>query len=1354
MIDIKADFKGGLDLDNALYNVAKNSYIDAINVTRDAIEGSNDMALTNIVGNQLINYNFPSGIIATPSFVVLGSSTNATITFSGALTIPQGFIINIYLNDLINHSTVCVSTFTTTSIINLNQLTTELANSMVNLNTPGLTGITVIGNQLLFTYPSLTGNDPQYVFDQITINSNGASRNVCIGAYANNLRNTIVYFIWNENDHHLVLEFNNEIRQFAYPISPIFQNLIDSDNVDVLGFTEHNKITSINIYNRDSQLGEGDLLYFLDSLGRPTVMDIMRFKAGEYNPITRDILDVCKRPPLSPPVCGYFNDSTINSNSLRNRLFRFKYRYVYDNNEKSVCSPISEVPLPINILDDEYTNLITNNNLISLILNTGEKDVKTVELLMSYVHKTNNWSDFALVQGIQKSSILGLKAILTTTPNIVLTDINNASIVFSGNVIPGTIIDISMTRLSPLGTVTLAYYTVVNGDTLGSVVTQIYNQINSIPPGVIEFVYQSGSTEIVFGYDRTLYSFFQSDIIITNFVNNIDNVNFSYSFYNDSTYPVIDINESILLFDYVPESANAQEMPNGNVLLYGGITEGYDRNLIPNVVNTILTAPSDIQAPTGSLNIVYVPTRNESNYALQISGIPIAGTIITIYQYSILDHIPYIAATYTTLSGDLIADVIRGLESDFLARGRVFFAIIRYANNELGIIISFPDNGNRFSSINVILPSYFTAYSSFPSFLFSTQRNIGIAYFDKKGKTNGILYNSKILFPAYDENVTHQVLLPYINTKIYHQPPEWAYSYNFYLTKENTQFLYWQTIDVKYDNTTVATSEYIFFDVSNILENQKVNPTTANVLSYTFQDGDRIRLIKKVIDDTVYSDIYDAEILGQVVDPKIGASIVVGTFIKIKSFNPFNTVDYSSKDFIIQIYRPEQQSPNSTNTVYYEFGQQYAIGNPTLPTRFHMGMVSSQSIPLNVPAEFNFYRGDVYFRLRKIALGSTGVALFYALDRNFVDSYISASNSVDGRPSVIDLNARRAYYSTLVRFSEAYQANTNINGTNRFFPNNFDEYDYSYGDVMRFTTRDRFIRVFQKLKIGQVPLYHQILKEQNKENLIVTDKLLNPIQYYVGDVGIGNNSESLASYRFADYFTSNIKGVICRVSNDGVIFLSVDHNIDSWASTELPFRTGDFKVYGTFDPILGNYIAALEETTTQDAYTLIFDEKNNSFDTFLSFHPEMMATLRTLFVSFKNGQIYTHDSPQYNNFYGNQYDSSITMVFNASPMVKKTFLALSEIGSDIWETPEMKTDLNSYGTTKMQTNLVSSDFAQLEGTYEATILRDQNSVGGLIEGDSMKGKLMTVKFRSSNASQLVSLNLVSLKYINSPLTNT
>jgi hypothetical protein len=58
----------------------------------------------------------------------------------------------------------------------------------------------------------------------------------------------------------------------------------------------------------------------------------------------------------------------------------------------------------------------------------------------------------------------------------------------------------------------------------------------------------------------------------------------------------------------------------------------------------------------------------------------------------------------------------------------------------------------------------------------------------------------------------------------------------------------------------------------------------------------------------------------------------------------------------------------------------------------------------------------------------------------------------------------------------------------------------------------------------------------------------------------------------------------------------------------------------------------------------------------------------------------------------------------------------------------------------------------LEGSFEATILRDKNSPGGVLSGDTMKGKFLIPTYYIAEPANLVALNIVSLKYIDSPLT--
>jgi len=1239
MIDVRNKFDGGLDLDSSYYDVARNSYVDALNITKDAIAGNADRAITNVVGNRIVSYTFPAD-------------------------------------------------------------------------------------------------------------------GVVIGAYAYPLRNTVIFFRYSPDGYDGVYEFDNTTRT----ITKIFECLTDSAT-NILNFTLSGKITGVNIFPRTTD--EGDLLFFLDSLGRPTTLNITRFKNGEYSPVTRDIIDLGKRPPLSPPTNVYGNDNTRTSNFTHKKLFRFKYAWGYDDNEKSTYSPIGALPLPVNILNPAYTNVQSNNNVITVSLNSGPQNVKTIELVVSIANNTNIFSRF------------------------------------------GTVI-----------------------------------QINKADQGIA------------------------------------DDTDFSYSFYNDGTYPFISDDESLLLFDYVPTTAKAQEMPNGNVVALAAIEEGLSRELDPNVVITILTVPAGGGTPIGGLNgVVTIILDNSLTQIFQIafSGTPAVGTIVTVKIQTVSGGLVQTGATYTTIAGDTASSVAAGIVASFISLGIVFSAST-IGGATVGVQTNAILSPKKifFAPLIITPPGSTVDDNSIATWPFFGQRQLGIQYYDQKGKTNGVLYNAGIVFPNYNES-GGSVLLPYINIKIYHVPPIWAYSYQIVFTKDPTEFLYIETSNVDGTVGVMTDTDYVYFNITNLGINQEKNPTTAAVVSWTFQDGDRVRVIKRNTPAFIYGPSYDTGIEGIVVDPSIGGVTQTGqTFVKVRRLGLFLAEDWTIDDFyVIQLYRPGQQIANEANQPYFECGVQYPILNPTTAEREHGGQVTDQDIPNAIPAEINIYEGDCYFRVRQEYLSDTGIATFFVQDLNFVDFYISAVNSVDGRPTAIDINAKESFYGAFLRFSRDYEPDTNINGLNRFFPNNTQKYDDSYGIVERLKVRDRNMRVFQTNKTGNVALFSELGKAANGDAVqLVTDRLLNPIQYYVGDWGIGTAATSLASFDYADYYCDNIRGVVVRVSQDGQKPISLLYRVNSWATVNLPLRTGNSFIYGTYNQKLNDYVIALEQATIANAMTvsfqvvlnvigtphyivslsntpnlgdivnvhlidgdgivrdysytvvdgdtlttivtalnslinadvyfnsfiqtsfpvvglnvvqvtasnpddfdgvttiqyaaisyspaqtLSFSEEENSFESYLSYFPEMMCNLGTLLITFKNGNLYTHDNTVYNRFYDVDYESYWKPVFNENPLQKKTFLSITEAADVIWDCPEIISQVNSYGVVPQTTNLVEAEIKPLEGQYHSSIKRDSNSRGGKVNGAIMKGNWLTVKFRVQNASTLRTLNIVSLKYINSPLTNT
>jgi len=173
----------------------------------------------------------------------------------------------------------------------------------------------------------------------------------------------------------------------------------------------------------------------------------------------------------------------------------------------------------------------------------------------------------------------------------------------------------------------------------------------------------------------------------------------------------------------------------------------------------------------------------------------------------------------------------------------------------------------------------------------------------------------------------------------------------------------------------------------------------------------------------------------------------------------------------------------------------------------------------------------------------------------------------------------------------------------------------------------------------------------------------------------------------------------------------------------------------------------------QDPYTISFDEEKNSFESFYSYHPEMMGSLNITLYSFLNGGAWEHKSTVYCNFYGVQYPASITTVFNTASLDKKTWISVMETGNTIWSCPIIYTQMNSYSSVRQESLLKNYDFNTLESEYHASFLRDTNSQGGLLQGIQLKGGYMVIKFEKANANTFVYLNSASVKYINSPLNN-
>ena len=96
-------------------------------------------------------------------------------------------------------------------------------------------------------------------------------------------------------------------------------------------------------------------------------------------------------------------------------------------------------------------------------------------------------------------------------------------------------------------------------------------------------------------------------------------------------------------------------------------------------------------------------------------------------------------------------------------------------------------------------------------------------------------------------------------------------------------------------------------------------------------------------------------------------------------------------------------------------------------------------------------------------------------------------------------------------------------------------------------------------------------------------------------------------------------------------------------------------------------------------YTLTYDTdaRIQGWPSFYSYAPDYMVGMNSFFYSFFGGNLYRHSvNPIRNNFYGVQYNSTVTTPFNAQPLENKLYKTLALQGAEAWAA-QMVTDIQT-----------------------------------------------------------------------------
>lgn len=1242
--------------------------------------------------------------------------------------------------------------------------------------------------------------------------------NLTIGRFYDPVRKRVFFFNYRA-DNKKAIYMLDTVAQVFYRIAEEGVNVADGG----LGFTAAKPIIHANMIYGDAT--QGDILYYLNSFSVPKKINIDRAIAGGYGIIQESYLDVAKQPADIPPYVVYENDPSNTVNNCRKKLFRVKIRYVFDDRDKPVTSSQSQMPLPANAFDQSIDSDPTKNCRLAITYQTGPPNVKKIEILVSNSIGVT-MSDWYLVASLDKSVesipdndvstylFYNDKAYtyIDLEESIQLFDLvpikAGAQVLLNGNVLD-------------YGDITEGYPNLTNFSD--------GTNTSSISNSAVQYYY--GNYYISFIANQGGLSGFgdgQIHIAVRGIIGELAPYDVFTVYFTDSssisyTATAGDDASSII------EGLRVNAIANGFTIISSGNNDLYiiktsislatwsvtnSAYVINSILNTSFNA-YDWNSKYG-FGLVYFDPKGRTNGVVYTSGFSVQSNSyteanptgdITKFNASIFHQPPDWAYYYQwvrtkNLSKSNFVQWItdRTFKDVVAVSGLIKYVYLSieslrvFATENPGSPLGYSFTaGDRIRFFKRINPDGTTAN------LYGNSKDFEVISSLVNPTINGDTKNGqfiKIVLPSTDgtfdfgstgyDNYFIELYTPAQpvsgNLNVYYEFDERYAIGNPTLSNRFHQGQLQNQIN------SVQPATFEFFKGDDYVRLRAIQ--TGNIYTWNIPttNANGFRFLPPL--NFVGSTFTDANIT-----PHSVALAGVGN-----AFNPATDTRWFQSAGLITTFKIggsfSVTFPTARNGDSWRLRIQNRFGdNAIVVTAFDASNAGTYTFPLTL-----FYNEDgsvtqtitleddhIFLLFECVNNNSDRQCTFLAtnltltvdhvinqrcIDPNFSDYFASAVNS-NGRAFVFDENANQVTYPVMHRWSLAYQRNTNINKTSRFYSQNFDELVREYGAIKRMMFWDKVLTFFQERKCGQTGVYKKFITDTagNQQLITSTDIITeNNVQYYSGDFGVGNQPDSVVQSGFVYYFADPVKGKQLRLSRDGITDLSETYKTMTWSTANISKYLKNYvytyggvsRITGTFNirkDNVGEYLCVLQPGTLFSVpisgQTMSFDETRNSFTSPYSYAPECIVCSENTLYSWVNGKMYIHDQAApgtMNKFYGISYDSYITRSFNAGLIEKKSWMSLTEVANSIWDCPNIYTNYMSYGSTPQQSNLVTEDFADIESTYSASFWGDLNSIGGIL-GDVLKGNLIVIKFRATVPDSLSTLSAVNLYFIDSPFTN-
>jgi hypothetical protein len=1192
-----------------------------------------------------------------------------------------------------------------------------------------------------------------------------AGDNKVIGALDNLTEDTVIYFVYNSFSNHSIYEY-----------SVVNQSVTLLLQTSLLNFQRDKYIID--------PLSIDDVLFFNDRFNEPRSINVTRARNNDYPiPFEENFLNVIVNAPGFPPLADFKDDPAVTVNNVRNKLFQFRYKWVYLDNEESAWSPISKVAMPVD--EAEFRPFayypLDKNNVIELEIDLSNEYVKRVKIAA----REGNTGDFFLAEDLDKSKLVLNQGLPETYVYKFYNDETYTPIDNDGNSGMRLFDNVpqladSMSQIDgnkvAFGGITEGYDPVdidINIEQIKQTTIQTTPQPVLYPLTAAQHYNESG-------INAENFRFVPEEDNLVRIING-----YHYRFIAGQkqgsrtgvgltgSTPLIDQNQAT--WTYVPSaSVSGSLTPIGNGIIGAGFWSSFSPSTVRDrafycqnkTTGAVIRAGGSIVQEVLIKNPTTVGTRyvlvlsmsfidlgyediqrdkvNKVQYVSEVGnnandvvdGLIAALVNLGVYEYHKVQIQYANSIRISSGSTSLDTSVVVPVGSALL---RIFGqAIVPESSKDINPAITWPlamgqDTGAAYR-LYTRLDTYDDATLKNNRTLKSgSTHGLGMVYYDspnRSGLTNrDSVLTEKTFYVDFPTERGLTVGQGYgettLKVTINHTPPAWAKRYQFVYTGN-------QTID--YIPGSSGYKGFVQFklkDVGNSVTPGARIATINNLLDfnnqipeavdlfYNYTKGDRIRFITNPISNSLSTLSY----LQEYKDVEV---ISYDDATKIITFkDPGITVE---NDQLVEVYTPKRKNDE---WLYYEVGECFKVEDG-----LHLG---STDQTLTTPAIVNLDDiGDVYLRYRVDPMSVT------VEDYAFSDFYSSDAWN-KGRPNKVDNGIKKVKRKSTIRFSNNYIPSTNINGLSQFDDLAFNEYDQQYGSIERMYGENKDLILFQNLKVGKVRISQTTLYGNDGSaisTLKAQDKVLSDIVYYGGEYGIGSNPESFAVYGNRIYFADIKRGVVLRLGGDGLTPISEYgmHNYFNDTFESIIKANGDIKLFGEYDVRFGEYVLSIQGDISTDKRsqpikeTIAFSEIKKKWTTFYSYIPEFMVANNVGLISFNEGDLYTHNTNAvHNNFYGKQFTMQLRFISNTESSLIKVYNSILTESTHKFSMPKAT---NQFG---QETSLIEDDFTDDEGVFKAHLLKDINTPNvdiPLIEGNDIRCHSMDITLENTDTEEV------------------